>query len=268
MFANHLDPLTALSGGDGVEQRIDRVMRLSRVLGAWPQLQKAVKALRALDVLAVHEAGKSVDDLSHDLGVTRGSVYKLIKLARETPDLEANAVLPDPLDTLLAPLLGDPGTLDRALRLHHLLSEGALNEAKSYVAWVRSSDVLILHRKYGIKYEHLAERLGLTSDRTARIADMAKGTYNRTLPSDRRTVNPDAAPRARPGESAKAVETAMRALEEPFSMAEVTEASGYKPGQVQRVLKALKAEGVVRDAGPRPKGVAGRNVATYEFVEK
>ncbi|MFI1767919.1 hypothetical protein ACH41H_38550 [Streptomyces sp. NPDC020800] len=176
------------------------------------------------------------------------------------------AQLAAPFDTLLAPLLDGAGTLERALRLQHLLGEGVLNDGSRHLAWVRSDGVLTLHRTYGIKYRALAPLIGLTSDRTARIADMAKDTYSRKLPADRRQVDPNAPKRAKPGESAQAVEAAMRGLEAPFSMAEITEASGYKPGQLQRVLKALLASGVLRDAGPRPKGVGGRNVATYEFV--
>jgi hypothetical protein len=266
-FDNYFDPLTALTPGmDEVAQRIDRVKRLTGALDAWPQLQKAIKALRALDVLALHNAGKTIDDLMADLGITRGRIYSLLKMAREDAGIQELATLPAPFDTLLAPLTEGAGTLDRALRLQHLLSEGALNAGTRYLAWIRSTDVLALHRGHGIKYEALAPLIGLTSDRTAHLADMAKGTYTRKLPSDRRTADPNAPKRAKPGQSAKAVEDAMRAIDEPFSMAEITEASGYKPGQVQRVLKALKAAGQVRDAGPRPKGHGGRNVMTFEFV--
>jgi len=268
-FADYFTPLTELTPGlPEVDQLIDRVKRLTTALDAWPQLQKAIKALRALDVHALRDAGKTVDDLMADLDITRGRVYSLSKMAREEDDIEERAALPAPFDTLLAPLTEGAGTLERALRLQHLLSGGALNDGTRYLAWLRSSDVLNLHRGHGIKYEVLGPRIGLTSDRAAHIADMAKGTYVRKLPSDRRTTDPNAPKRAKPGESAKAVEDAMRALDEPFSIAEITEASGYKTGQVQRVLKALQAQGHVRDAGPRPKGYAGRNVMTFEFTSK
>jgi hypothetical protein len=267
IYADHLDPLTALNPNlDGIEQLVDRIKRLTQALDAWPQLQKSIKALRALDVYALNQAGKDVLQLVDDLGITRGRVYTIIKTAREDPEIEDKATLPAPFDTLLAPLIEGAGTLDRALRLQHLLANGVLNEGSRYLAWIRSNDVLTLHRTHGIKYEQIAPLIGLTSDRTAHIADMAKGTYTRKLPAGRRTVDPDAPARNKPGESAKAVEAAMRALEGPFSMAEVTEASGFKPGQVQRVLKTLKGQGVVRDAGPRPKGYGGRNVMTFEFV--
>ncbi|WP_128378548.1 helix-turn-helix domain-containing protein [Streptomyces cavernae] len=267
IFADYFDPLTALDPNlDEVDQLVDRTKRLTRALDAWPHLQKSMGALRALDVLALRDAGRTVDDLIHDLGVTRGRVYSLIKTAREDPAIEEKAVLPAPFDTLLTPLLEGAGTLERAQRLQYLLSQGALNDGSRHLAWVRSNDVLALHRGHGIKYERIGPMIGLTSDRAAHIADMAKGTYKSKLPAGRRPVDPNAPKRNKPGESAKAVEDVMRALEAPFSMAEITEASGFKPGQVQRVLKTLKAQGLVRDAGPRPKGVGGRNVATFEFV--
>ncbi|MGJ5796836.1 hypothetical protein [Streptomyces griseorubiginosus] len=63
ILADHLIPLTALGPErNEAAQRIDHVARL-RPLYAWPRLQNAVKALRALDVLAVLRAGKTVDDL-------------------------------------------------------------------------------------------------------------------------------------------------------------------------------------------------------------
>lgn len=267
IFADHLDPLTALKTGMGdVDGLIDRVKRLTQALDAWPQLQKSMKALRTLDVLALHEAGSTVPDLVNDLGITRGRVYTVLRMARD-PDNEQNAQLPTPFDKLLQPLIEGAGTLDRAVRLQQLLlPDGTLNDGSRHLAWTRSNDVLTLHRVHGIKYEHLAPMIGLTSERTAHIADMAKGTYKRPLPHGRRPDDPDAPQRNKPGESAAAVEAAMRALDEPFSMAEIVEASGFKPGQVQRVLKTLKAAGAVRDAGPHPKGYGGRNVATYEFV--
>jgi hypothetical protein len=267
IFAEPFGHLTALTPGlDETGQLVDRVKRLGPALDAWPQLQKAIKALRALDVLAVHEAGRTVPDLVNDLGITRGRVYSLIKAAREDRDIETKAQLPAPFDTLLAPLLEDAGTLERAQRLGRILADGVLNDGSRYLAWTRSHDVLTLHRSHGIKYETLAPLIGLTSDRTAHLADMAKGTYSRKLPAERRERDPNAPQRNKPGESAQAVEDAMRALESPFSMAEVTEASGFKPGQVQRVLKTLRAQGKLRDAGPLPKGVGGRNVATFELI--
>lgn len=267
VFVDYFDPLTALAPGPNeVEQLIDRVKRLTGALDAWPQLQKAVKAARALDVYALKEAGKTVDELMADFDLTRGRIYSLIKMAREDPEIEELATLPAPFDALLGPLMADAGTPERALRLHGLLTGNVLNDAKSHLAWVRSSDVLDLHREHGVKYEELAPHIGLSSDRTAHIADLAKGTYVRKLPAGRRQVDPNAPVRNKPGQSAAAVEAAMRKLDAPFSMAEVTEASGFKPGQVQRVLKTLKAQGRVRDAGPRPKGHSGRNVMTFEFV--